>query len=69
MVKNILVLALPSILSVFLEVVMEVINTLFIGRLGDATMLAALGLAHIIFNLLSIQPMLGANSALETFVA
>jgi Na+-driven multidrug efflux pump len=54
MVKNIIDLAVPSILSVFFEVVMEVINTLFIGRLGNSTMLAALGLAHIILNLLSI---------------
>ena len=32
-------------------------------------MLAALGLAHIIINLVALQPLLGANSALETFVA
>ena len=32
-------------------------------------MLAALGLAHISFNLFALQPMLGANSALETFVS
>lgn len=54
MIKNVLFLAGPSTLSVFLETVMEVINTLFIGRLGDATLLAALGLAHISFNLLAL---------------
>jgi Na+-driven multidrug efflux pump len=54
MVKNIFALAAPSTLSVFLEVVMELINTIYIGRLGNATLLAALGLAHIIFNLFCI---------------
>ena len=63
MVRNILKLAAPSTLSVFLEVVMELINTIYIGRLGNATLLAALGLAHIIFNLCCIQPMMGLNSA------
>ena len=69
MVKNIFVLAVPSTLSVFLEIVMEVINTLFIGRLGDATMMAALGIAHVIFNLLTLIPIMGANTALESFVS
>lgn len=69
MTKKILALAVPATISVFLETVMEVINTIFIGQQGDATMLAALGLAHIVINLIALQPMLGANSALETFVS
>jgi Na+-driven multidrug efflux pump len=54
MLKNITVLAVPSTLSVLLEISMELINTLFIGRLGDSTLLAALGLAHIAINLICL---------------
>ena len=63
MSRNITTLAAPLILALFLEVVMELINTVFIGRLGNTTLLAGLGLAHIIFNLICIQPMMGINSA------
>ena len=69
MVRKFLFLAGPSTLSVVLETVMEVINTLFIGRLGDATTMAALGLAHILLNLLAVIPIMGANTAIETFVS
>lgn len=69
MTKNIVKLAAPLILALFLEVLMELINTVFIGRLGNTTYLAGLGLAHIIFNLICIQPMMGINSAQETFVS
>ena len=54
MTRNIIGLAAPSTLSLFLEVVMELINTIYIGHLGNATLLAGLGLAHVILNMVCI---------------
>jgi Na+-driven multidrug efflux pump len=61
MIKKILVLAGPSMLTVFLEISVELINTLYIGRSDDPTMLAALGFSHIIYHLIAINIMFGAN--------
>ena len=69
MLKDILLLAVPCTISVLLEISMELINTIFVSRLGDSSILAGLGLAHIIINLFCIQPMFGLNSGLETFVS
>ena len=42
---------------------------IFIGTLGDASMLAGIGLGNMVMNMLPYALMIGLNTALETLVS
>lgn len=66
---NIFKLFVPSTVSGFLEVGVDVMNAIFVGQLNDQQLLATFGIGDLITKLLAQTPLWGFNSALETFVS
>lgn len=66
---QILRLAIPSILCSFITKFQDTINIAFIGRNGDAKMLAGVGLANMTQAFLGYMFIIGLNSSIETFVS
>ena len=49
---QILILGLPTVLAAFLNFVIEIINLQFVGRFGDAAIIAGVGFANTYINLM-----------------
>ena len=49
--------------------VTELINMSFIGHLGNAAMLAGVGLGNMTQNIVGLSLILGFNSVLDTFIS
>jgi Na+-driven multidrug efflux pump len=69
MLKNIIKIAFPAIISMFFVMVTEIINTVYVGHLNDPVKLAGVGMGNMTMNILGLSFVLGLNGALETFVA
>jgi Na+-driven multidrug efflux pump len=69
MVKVILRVSIPAIVSMFFVMMTEIINTIFIGNLNDQYQLAGVGMGNMTLNILGLSVILGMNSALETVVS
>ncbi|KAF4651718.1 hypothetical protein FOL46_000174, partial [Perkinsus olseni] len=68
-ITNLAVIAAPQIISMVLNYIPQTINVFFISRLGDADMLAAVGLANLVFNIGGVSFGYGINQAIETLVS
>ncbi|KAF4717718.1 hypothetical protein FOZ62_023973 [Perkinsus olseni] len=68
-ITNLAVIAAPQIISMVLNYIPQTINVFFISRLGDADMLAAVGLANLVFNIGGVSCGYGINQAIETLVS
>lgn len=60
--------ALPPIVPVIFCCLVQLINTYFIGHLGNPVMLAGTGIGNIAVNLLCISIYMGMNVTIETLV-
>jgi MATE family multidrug resistance protein len=69
MIKNILMIGVPSTVTMLLELFVEVTNASFIGHLGDASMIAGVGLGNMYINIMCQSFYFGLNSALATLVS
>jgi Na+-driven multidrug efflux pump len=69
MVWEILRLSIPSIITMILELLVEVINTVYVGHLGNTAMVAGVGLGNMYINILCASIYFGLNSALATLVS
>ena len=69
MVLAALKVAIPSILSMVSAILIEVINTAFIGHLGNEAMVAGVGLGNMYVNLVCIPIAFGINSSISTLVS
>ncbi|EER08359.1 multidrug resistance pump, putative [Perkinsus marinus ATCC 50983] len=68
-IYNLAIIAAPQVVSMVLNYLPQTINVLFISRLGDADMLAAVGLANLVFNIGGVSCGYGINQAIETLVS
>ena len=69
MIKTITKIAGPAVVSMFLQLFAEVINTIFVGHLGDSTQLAAVGLGNMAICIVGLAVFWGLNGTVETFVS
>ena len=68
-VRELLSYAIPASVSQALGLAQSTINLVFIGRLDDPLLLAAVGVGSMLLNMISIGPYLGINSGLDTLVS
>lgn len=68
-VVRVVALAAPCIVCSYLTMGQELINLIFIGHYGDEAMVAGVGMANMIINIMGLSTMFGLNSALETLVS
>ena len=47
----------------------EVVNTAFVGHIGDEAMMAGVGMANMFMNIIGVSVMFGVNSTLNTLVS
>lgn len=67
MLITIFKISVPAIIATFLGMFMEVINTIFVGHLGDPTKLAGIGIGNLSINMVAFATAFGLNGAIETF--
>ena len=53
----------------FMTIVQDIINLVFIGNLNNSEMIAGLGMGNMMLNMVGKGLMYGLNGALETFVS
>jgi len=66
---KIIKLIVPLILTSFFAILSEQINFFFVGNLNNTEALAAVGLSHMVINILAFSFIFGMNSAVETLVS
>jgi Na+-driven multidrug efflux pump len=64
--KNILEIGLPAIISMAVGLVVEVINSIFVGHLGKEEVLAGVGMANMYINVTCLSLLFGMNMVLST---
>jgi MATE family multidrug resistance protein len=65
----ILSLVIPTSLCQMVNILVEVMNLIFIGHLNDASMLAGVGMGNMTQNLCGLSIILGFNSTIDTLVS
>jgi Na+-driven multidrug efflux pump len=65
-VKEVLKIAIPSIISGLLLYMQEFINLVFVGHLNDSTLIAAVGLGNAYIAMIGLSVIVGMNGALDT---
>jgi multidrug resistance protein, MATE family len=65
-IKDILEIGLPAIISMVLALVVEVINSIFVGHLGKEEILAGVGMANMYMNVTCLSLLFGMNMVLNT---
>lgn len=69
LIKDLLEVAIPFTITVATSVVIELINLHFLGKKGDAYIVAGIGLGTVYFNTLGLTVLTGMNSTVSTLVA
>ena len=67
--KSILQNAVPTIISMFSALFVEVINTAFVGHLGNQAMMAGVGMANMFINITGLSTIMGINATMNTLVS
>lgn len=62
-------LATQPILSMLFYVLVQLINTFFVGNLNNAALLGGVGMGNMLINVLGFAVQQGLNGALETLVS
>lgn len=62
-------MAIPSSLSFLMGMVQENINTIMLGQLNQAALLAGVGIGNVLMNMSGLSIAVGLNGALETLVS
>jgi Na+-driven multidrug efflux pump len=65
----ILSLVIPTSLCQMVNILVEVMNLIFVGHLNDASMLAGVGMGNMTQNLCALSIILGFNSTIDTLVS
>jgi Na+-driven multidrug efflux pump len=68
MLMSIIKVSVPSMIAIFLGLLMEVVNTIFVGHLGNPIKLAGIGIGNLAINMIAFSVINGFNGAIETFV-
>lgn len=66
---NILKPSLPSILGLVFQMLVEIVNLIFIGNLNDPVALAGVGLGNMLINMICYSIGMGLNGAIDTLVS
>ena len=69
LVRTILKIASPLVLSLFVQNLNQVMNIVFMGRLNNPVLLAGVGLGTMTSNILCLSILLGFNAALQTLAS
>ena len=59
----------PQILANVIAMTIEIMNVVFIGRLNNPSMIAAVGLGNMTMNLCGLSIIFGFNAALDTLIS
>ena len=62
-------LATQPILSMLFYILVQLINTYFVGNLNNAALLGGVGMGNMLINVLGFAIQQGLNGALETLVS
>jgi Na+-driven multidrug efflux pump len=68
-VKKILKVGIPAVISMFLSLFIEVINSGFVGHLGNKEILAGVGMANMHMSVTCLSMLRGMNMTLNTLVS
>ena len=68
-IKQILIIMLPSLLNVFLQEIILQINIIYAGKFNNEKMLDGIGLANTLISCSSMSITVGLSGVLETFVS
>ena len=64
--KDILEIGVPAMLSMVLELIVEVLNSMFVGHLGREDVMAGVGMANMYMNIICLCVLWGMNMVLNT---
>jgi len=67
--KDILQIGLPAMLSMILMLVVEVLNSMFVGHLGREDVMAGVGTANMYMNVTCLSLLWGMNMVLNTLAS
>ena len=62
-------LSAGPIISMFFYMLVQLINTYYIGHSNDPPLIAGVGMGNMLINVLAFAPMQGLNGALETLIS
>lgn len=62
-------LSVGPIVSMFFYMMVQLINTYYIGHTNDSVLIAGVGMGNMLINVLAFAPMQGMNGALETLIS
>ena len=62
-------MAVPLTLGLLLFILVTNVNTFFVGRTNDATLLAGVGMGNMLINVLAFAISQGLNGSIETLVS
>ena len=62
-------LAVPMIFAMLVFLLVQLVNTYFVGHVNDPVLLAGVGMGNMLINVLCFAVVQGLNGALETFVS
>jgi Na+-driven multidrug efflux pump len=68
-VKEILNIGIPSVITMFLTLFIEFINSGFVGRFGNEDILAGVGMANMHMSVTCLSLLRGMNMTLNTLVS
>ena len=68
-IKQILIIMLPSLLNVFLQEIILQINIIYAGKFNNEKMLDGIGLANTLISCSTMSITVGLSGVLETFVS
>ena len=56
-------------IAVFCSILIETLNLIFVGHMGNNSMIAGVGLGNLFINMLCQAAIIGTNHAVATFVS
>jgi Na+-driven multidrug efflux pump len=62
-------LSVGPIISMVFYMIVQLVNTYFIGHSDEASLIAGVGMGNMLINVMAFAVMLGLNGALETLVS
>ena len=69
MIRDVSMIALPTIFIQVCALMMEIINTAFVGHLNDPALVAGVGLGNMYVNVFSQSLILGLNGGIVTLAS
>lgn len=67
--NRILQIGVPAIVSMLSALFIEVVNTAFVGHIGDEAMMAGVGMANMYVNITGLSVMFGTTNTLNTLIS